>query len=62
MAENQRAYYVHGIQMLSGLHVDCFGGSLVEDVGAVLHETGCSGTSVQVPTLWKNILPADFYV
>lgn len=42
MAENQRTYYVRGIQMLNGLRVDCFGGSLVEDVGTVVPDTGCT--------------------
>jgi hypothetical protein len=32
------------MQMLSGLYVDCFGDSLVEDVSVLVHDTGCSGT------------------
>ena len=43
IAENQRSCYVHGIQMLSGLYVHCFGDSLVEDVSVLVHDIGCSG-------------------
>jgi len=51
---------VHGIQMLSGLYVDCFGDSLVEDVGVLVHDTGCSGTSVGIHVVKEHNCPQTF--